>query len=832
MNRDTNSHSPMMRQYLEQKELYPTEILFFRMGDFYEMFFDDAILASRELDITLTSREAGSSTKAPMAGVPHHSSTGYIKKLIEKGYKVAICEQLEDPATVKGLVKRGVVRVITPGTVLEDELLESKASNYMASLAAGKGSYSLALSDISTGQITVLRFGEEISLINNIRKYAPKELLIHQALSKGELYQNLTELNTLITVKPKSFFELSRLQELIRSNFGYTAITTYGLDDGAIDAVGGLIRYTHDIYIQFPPRFNSLTVVDDSRSMNLDYNTVSNLELISSNKKSPSLLSVIDNTLTSMGARKLRMWLLSPSTDIGTINERLDKVEYWHKNSTIVQSVISYLSQIRDIERLNSKLVTGKINPKDVIALSSSLAAVSEIKKIVHDNKIGYYTGLVNICAQMNNIISKIDAALNPDAPILLSDGNVIKTGYDKELDEIRELVNGGQSWILSQEAGEREKTGIKTLKIGYSRTFGYFIEVSAGAKKQVPEHYIRKQTLTNAERYITPELKEKETQILNAQSLMLEAEVKLYNKLISELSEYYSLFAGISDIIAELDIAVGLSVLARENNYIRPVIDETNDIEIVDGRHPVVEKLLGANQFITNHTSMVSPVRFVVLTGPNMAGKSTYMRQIATIIIMAQIGSFVPARSARIGLTDKIFTRIGAVDDMASGQSTFMVEMSETANILNYSTSRSLVILDEIGRGTSTYDGISLAWALSEYIIDTIQARTIFATHYHELYELVSEYDNGSVIGLQMQVIEKDDNIIFMRKVVEGGANHSYGIEVAKYAGIPPAVVDRAKDVLSTMEKSSKLLTNLKKTHKIIKKDSKIKQIDIFENI
>lgn len=810
------SLTPMMQQYLEMKEKYKDCLLFFRLGDFYEMFFEDALIGSKEMELTLTGRDCGLKERAPMCGVPYHSVNTYITKLIEKGYKVAICEQLQDPALAQGLVERDVIRVITPGTVIEDQMLDDKKNSFLASIYAKKSgnvySYGLAYCDVSTGEFyTMMLDGSNAAteLYNELVRINAREIIAHEAVFEDELLAKRIKAKFYTEQIESRAFDIPRSQQRLCDHFGVATLAGFGLKDNTADvaAPGALLRYLEDTQKNALIHIKKIVRVLRSQYMCLDATTRHNLELTApirfdGNKKF-TLLNVLDKTETAMGGRLLRRWIEQPLQLEDEINARLDAVDAMVLGNTEREVLAANLSKVYDIERLCSKIAYGTVGPRDCLALRSTLEVIPNLIMIMLCFQKPRTAYIADNLDAMDDINKLLLAAISPDAPALAKDGGIIRQGYNQEVDELRDLADHGKEWIESFEAAERERTGIRTLKVGYNRVFGYYIEVSKSFIGNVPIEYQRKQTLANAERYVTPQLKETEEKLLSAKERCLLLEYKLFTEIRETLLACLDRLKRNAELIAELDALYSLSKVAVENNYCRPKINTKGKISIVDGRHPVVETGM-KDTFIPNSTDMnMTNDRFIILTGPNMAGKSTYMRQVALITLMAHIGSFVPAKSANICITDRIFTRVGASDSLSTGQSTFMVEMSEMANILNNATNRSLLILDEIGRGTSTFDGLSIAWAVVEHIADRFKcgAKALFATHYHELTELEGKLEG--VKNYRISVKEHGDTIIFLRRIVRGGADKSFGIQVAKLAGLPQELVDRAKKILEDLEAS-----------------------------
>lgn len=799
--------SPMMQQYVLTKEKYKDAILLYRLGDFYEMFFEDAVTASKELDLTLTGKMCGLDERAPMCGIPYHALDGYLAKLIEKGYKVAICEQLTEPKKGVKLVERDVVRVITPGTLIDSNLLDDKKNNYILSACLDGGIVGVAYTDISTGIIYLAE--QNLNQFNDLLvRVRPSEIIYNKNLAEIADTLLATKLQIIPNFQVRAFenFDFDECYKTLTNQIDKKELI--GLTDKkqTIISAGILINYLLETQKRSLSHINTISYIQDSEFMAIDSNTRRNLELtetIKDRKKRGSLLWLLDKTQTSMGSRCLRTYIEQPLYDEKLINQRLNGVEELVKNIVVRDALTSLLGSVYDIERLCGKVSYNNLTPKDTIALKNSLSVLPEIKEKLSGFKSTILKNIAKDIYDYSSIYNMLDSAIVENPPYVLKDGGFIKKGYSKELDDICNISTVGKTWLATLEADEREKTGIKNLKIGYNSVFGYYIEVSKGQVDQVPYRYQRKQTIANAERYITDELKEMENKILHAEEQKISLEIKLFNEIREVLLENVSAMQKTARQIAVLDALLSLAIVACEKNYCKPQVSSSiNSIEIVNGRHPVVEALLKNEDFIPNDTFLNNTdSRTMIITGPNMAGKSTYMRQVALITLMAHIGSFVPAQKANIALTDKIFTRVGASDDLAFGQSTFMVEMSEVSNILKQATNNSLIVLDEVGRGTSTFDGLSIAWSVMEYLSKTLKAKTLFATHYHELTELEGLLDG--VKNYRINVKEFNDTIIFLRKIVRGGANKSFGIEVAKLAGLPENVITRAKEILHTLEEN-----------------------------
>lgn len=801
--------TPMMQQYMEIKERYKDCILFFRLGDFYEMFFDDALLASKELEITLTGRDCGLEERAPMCGVPYHAAHTYIARLINKGYKVAICDQMEDPSQAKGIVKRDVTRVITPGTVIEPDMLDEKKNNYIMAIYCQKVYFGLAVADISTGEFytTQITWGSSMKkLIDEVSRYKPSEIIVNHEFAEKDEYKSffIDYLNIHPWVVGDDLFDLSDAELRIKQIAGDNPLSSLDLAQAATGALISYLEETQKIDLKHIERISTYKIeeymmIDSASRRNLEIT-----ETMRDDRKKGSLLWVLDKTSTSMGGRKLRRWLEQPLICVDDINMRLDSVDELKNSFMVRNELMELLKGVYDIERITSKIVFGNINARDLLSLKASLFKLPYIKDLIKNMNSGLIRQIHERLDLLEDLASLIDGSIHEEPPLSVKEGGIIKDGFDELVDKYRKATIEGKVWISELEARERERTGIKNLKIRYNDSFGYFIEVTKANISLVPEDYHRKQTLVNSERYTTEELKQMEDTILGAEKKVIDREYELFCQIREIAAQKVNRLKTTADCISELDALCSLAEVADRNQYVKPEVYDGSTIEIREGRHPVVEKMLPENQFVPNDTVLDSEDnRLLIITGPNMAGKSTYMRQVALITLMAQAGSFVPAQYAKIGIADKIFTRVGASDDLAAGQSTFMVEMTEVANILENATPKSLLILDEIGRGTSTYDGLSIAWAVIEYINDRARlgARTLFATHYHELTELEEK-----LVGVKnycVSVRKRGDDIIFLRKINRGGADRSYGVEVAKLAGIPDQVIDRAKYILEELDKS-----------------------------
>lgn len=804
---DRSKLSPMMQQYLSMKDEHLDQILMFRLGDFYEMFFDDAVTASRELELTLTGRDCGLPDRAPMCGVPYHSVENYIARLVKKGYKVAICEQMENPALAKGMVKRDIVRVVTPGTLMEANMLEEGSNNYICSLCPAGERCGLAFADISTGSVLVTEVSGEMAAINELGKYAPHEVIYAEELPQlrsvvGFLKDRLC---CAAQAGDRDAYTEETAKKLVTEQFGADTVTRLAGTPLAVRALGGLMAYLRVTQFTGLERLLEAKSYLPQEYMRLDVAARRNLELtetMRSREKRGTLFWVLDKTKTSMGRRLLRSSIEQPLLSVNAINRRLNAVTELTRNSILISELAAALDGVYDLERLMTRVVYGNPPVKDMIALGATTARLPAIKELLGEVQCALLREIEQNIDPLEDVARLIGSAIDPDSDIPLKEGGVIREGYDKQLDEARHLSKDIRGILAEIEEREKDATGIRTLRIGYNRVFGYYIEVSNSFKDQVPAHYIRKQTLTNAERYITEEIKELEERVLHAQQEAIDRASELYEQVRATVAAELPRIQQTAAAVAGLDMLCGLATVALNNNYCCPTVDLSDEIEISEGRHPVVEQLLDGVPFVPNDTKLNNREnQIAVLTGPNMAGKSTYMRQVALIVLMAQVGSFVPAASARIGIVDGIYTRVGASDDLTTGQSTFMVEMSEVANILKEATEKSLLILDEIGRGTSTYDGMSIARAVIEYIADRkkLGAKTLFATHYHELTEL--EELIPCVKNYNVAVKKRGEDIVFLRRIIPGGVDESYGIEVSKLAGIPRWVIDRAYEVLSSLE-------------------------------
>jgi DNA mismatch repair protein MutS len=851
--------TPMLRQYLEIKKQYPGTMLFFRLGDFYELFFDDALLGARELEITLTARHKERGDPVPMCGVPYHAAASYIAKLVKKGYRVAICEQTEDPKSTTKLVRREVVRVITPGTALESQLLETKQNCYLASICGSGEGMGIALLDLSTGEFLTTQFMGEPAwerIQEQLEIFAPKEIIFPNSLSplfnharsssasgvqdrpqtpdSGPRTPDALSLsdsgfvaNTELALAPLDdwIFGYEHAEPLLRAQLGVASLDGFGLGDKvfAVSAAGATLHYVMETQKSQAMHIGEISFFEPSEYLVLDATTVDNLELVRSNDGvvSHSLIGILDETMTGMGARLLRQWLLRPSVRPGEIATRLDAVEEL-KSSTIKRDRLrKMLDPMADLERLAGKVTLGRATARDLIALRQSIEVIPNLRRALADSRASLLQVITENLDDLEDVRSLVAEAIADDPPAVTSESGMIRDGYNAELDELRNLARSGKSYIAAIEARERGRTGISSLKVKFNNVFGYFIEISNANKARVPDDYERKQTLVNSERYTTPELKEYEAKVLGAEERIVELEIELFTQVRRRIAQEVRRIQGVARAVAILDALSSLAEAANRRNYVRPQLHEGDEIEIRGGRHPVIETT--GERFVPNDISINNTTdRLLIITGPNMGGKSVYLKQTALIVILAQMGSFVPATSARIALVDRIFTRVGASDNLARGRSTFMVEMTETSNILNTATPRSLVLLDEVGRGTATFDGLSLAWAIAEYLHDNPKhsAKTLFATHYHEMTELAKM--RPGVVNCQVAVSESKGEIVFLRKVVPGSASKSYGIEVARLAGLPMTVIERAREILSNLEQNELDVTGKPKFARHLKKPSK----------
>lgn len=842
------SITPMMQQYLETKKQYKDCIIFYRLGDFYEMFFEDAITASKELEITLTGKNCGLEERAPMCGVPYHAVDSYLNKLVTKGYKVAIVEQVEDPATAKGIVKREVVRIVTPGTNLNTSALDETKNNYLMSIVCVENCFGIAIVDITTGDFFVTEVENNRALLDEIYKFMPSEIICNDAflLTGIDIDDLKNRLNITLFQLESWYFDDDMCKKALTDHFKVYDLSALGIDnyDVGTNAAGALMQYLTETQKNSLSHLTQIIPYSTNKFMILDTSTRRNLELcetLREKQKRGSLLWVLDKTKTAMGARMLRSYIEQPLIDKESIIKRQKAIEELNKSLITRDELREYLSPIYDLERLISKVAYKSANPRDLIALLNSLKMLPHIKTVIQDFKSPLFKEITEELDVLDDITSLIDNSINEDPPINIKEGGIIKEGYNEEVDRLRKAKTEGKTWLAELETKEKEKTGIKGLKIKYNKVFGYYLDVTNSYKDLVPDYYVRKQTLTNSERYTTDELKQLEDVILGAEDKLFSLEYNIFSEIRDEISSQVVRIQTTAKALAKIDVFASLAYVAEHNNYVKPNINEKGIIDIKNGRHPVVEKMMSDSMFVTNDTYLdMNNNRVSIITGPNMAGKSTYMRQTALITLMAQIGSFVPATSANIGVCDKIFTRVGASDDLASGQSTFMVEMTEVANILRNATPKSLLILDEIGRGTSTFDGLSIAWAVVEHICDIklLGAKTLFATHYHELTEL-----EGTMKGVNnycISVKEQGDNIVFLRKIVKGGADKSYGIQVAKLAGVPDSVINRAKELVAELSnaditaKAKEIAANMTPGNSIkgVNDNVELHQMSLFDTV
>lgn len=840
--------TPMMQKYLETKEEYPDCILFYRLGDFYEMFFEDALTASKELEITLTGKSCGLEERAPMCGVPFHAVDGYLNKLVAKGYKVAICEQVEDPKLAKGLVKREVVRIVTPGTNTNFQAIDEGRNNFIMCIAYFQGKTGISIADVTTGDYYLTEVEDNRKLLDEINKYSPSEIICNDAflLSGIDIEELKGRMHVAVYPLEPHFFDEERGRKSLLKHFHVTTLMGMGIEDfpSGLIAAGGLMQYLMDTQKTSLEHITHLYPYLTSKYMLLDSSTRRNLELtetLREKQKRGSLLWVLDKTKTAMGARTLRQFVEQPLIDKSKVEMRLNSVEALSKQAIERDEIREYLNPIYDLERLLGKVSYRSANPRDLIAFRNSLKMLPHIKTLLGDFQDALLSEIDGEIDALDDICTLIENAIEEDPPVAIKEGGIIKAGFDETIDKLRHAKMEGKDWLAKLEEEDRERTGIKNLKIKYNKVFGYYYEVTNSYQSMVPDDYIRKQTLANAERYTNARLKELEDMILNAEDKLFSLEYDMFCQLRDAIAGEMERIQRTAKAVAKLDVLASFSFVAERNHYVRPAINEKGVIDIKGGRHPVVEQMISDEMFISNDTYLDNNKYCVsIITGPNMAGKSTYMRQVALIVLMAQIGCFVPAASANIGLVDRIFTRVGASDDLASGQSTFMVEMNEVANILRNATVNSLLILDEIGRGTSTFDGLSIAWAVIEHISNKklLGAKTLFATHYHELTELEGKMNN--VNNYCIAVKEKGDDIVFLRKIIKGGADKSYGIQVAKLAGVPDMVIDRAKEIVAQLcdndilEKVQNIAIEQKETkHKAVKYDEvDLSQMSLFDTV
>ena len=830
---DVKKVTPMVAQYQAIKEQYPDVILMFRLGDFYEMFADDAVTASRELEIVLTSRSQGYAADVPMCGFPHHAVERYVARLISKGYRVAICDQLEDPKKTKKIVKRGVTRVVTPGTILEDGMLDAKANNYLLAISSEPDIYGIAVVDVSTGEFAITEItGRDAStkLLEELGRLSPAEVLVKEI--DADLIDPIKRVtNATVTKYEDNSIYRKSAKEVLTEHFHTDSLRGFGAEDltAGVDAAAMVLDYLRHTNSSSLQSIANVATYSTSGFMVLDAAARRNLELthsMSSDTKGASLLSIIDKTRTAMGGRLLRKWLDQPLLDVEQINHRLDAVEELFNDALIRGEVRDILNSVQDLERLMSRIVAESANARDLVGLAQSIKMLPSLASALQNVKTRRLTTLALAIEYLEPVVEVIDSAIVADPPMLLRDGGIIAKGYNTDLDEFRDASNNGKAWIASLEIEEREKTGIKNLKVGYNSVFGYYLEVTKSYLHLVPDDYIRKQTTTNSERFITPSLKEMEAKVLGADEKAADLEYSIFCEVRNKVADEALKVAKVARAVAEIDVLTSLAEIAAVKGFIKPIVSDGEDIKIKSGRHPVVEHFI-QERFVPNDTIVnCDSDQLLIITGPNMAGKSTYLRQVALITLLAQMGSFVPADEAIIGVVDRIFTRVGAHDELASGQSTFMVEMNETANILNNATRKSLIVLDEIGRGTSTYDGLSIAWAVAEQI-NQLGARTLFATHYHHLNDL--EKDLKGIKNYRIAVREEKDRIVWLRKIMPGGTDKSYGIEVARLAGLPHEAIDRAKEILKDLESNG---TGSKVVNKGLKVSAKTQtlQMSLFE--
>jgi DNA mismatch repair protein MutS len=828
--------TPMMEQYFEIKNQYKDHILFYRLGDFYEMFFDDAILASRELELTLTGRDCGEAERAPMCGVPFHSSEGYIGTLVSKGYKVAICEQTENPALAKGLVKREVIRVVTPGTLIESDLLSDKKNNYLCAVYMSQFECGVAFADVSTARVSATFFcgdGIDVKLRNELGTYSPSEIVLNVTEKKlgNELsdFMHMT-LGAMVNDNRAAQFDYDGSIERVREQFGANIREDYLENKPIVSALGALLSYIEETQKKDISYIKDINIYQEGQYLEMDINTRRNLEITATmrtKEKKGSLLGVLDKTVTAAGARLLCNWVEHPLLNVGDICRRQNAVEELADGYILREEIRELLSNVLDIERLVTRIVYGTANARDLRAVANTVAILPELKELIGACRSDEICGLREELETLEDVYTKINTAICENPPVSIREGGMIAEGFSADVDTLRSIMTDGKSWISRVADEEKARTGIKTLKIGYNRVFGYYIEVSKSFVDMVPEDYIRKQTLANGERYITQELKDMEATILGAADRVNALEYEIFCEVRDYVAAASTRLQKVAEILSKLDVYASLATVAVKNKYVRPEVDKSDVIVIKDGRHPVVEQFVKDSYFVPNDATLdTDRNRLMLITGPNMAGKSTYMRQVAIIVIMAQIGSFVPAKDARIGVIDKLFTRVGASDDLASGQSTFMLEMNEVAYILRNATRQSLIIYDEVGRGTSTFDGMSIARAIVEYTNSRkIGAKTMFATHYHELTVMENEFDG--IVNYNVAAKKRGDNITFLRKIVKGSTDDSYGIEVAKLAGIPNEVIKRAKEELASVEKTAKALSTSEKVEE--EKDDSLITFDDF---
>ena len=831
-------YTPMMQHYLKTHEEYKDCILFYRLGDFYEMFFDDAKVVSKELELTLTGKSCGAEERAPMCGIPYHAAETYLTRLVKKGYKVAICEQVEDPKLAKGMVKREVTRVVTPGTTLNAQALDETKNNYIMCIAYIGDHYGISSADITTGDYYVTEVDSERKLLDEVNKYQPTEIICNEAfyISGIDIDDMKNRMGIVIYSLDAWYFSDETVQMTLKDHFKVRDLEGLGLADydSGVVAAGALLKYLYETQKTTLSNLVAIHPYTTGKFMIIDSSTRRNLELVETlreKQKRGSLLWVLDKTRTAMGARTLRSFVEQPLIERTEIEERYDAIDEFNTNAITREEIREYLNPVYDLERLITRVTYQTANPRDLIAFRNSIHMLPPIKTLMSDFQSPLLKRLYEQLDTLDELYELIERSITEEPPLTLHDGGILKEGYNEEVDRLRKAKTDGKSWLADLEAKEREKTGIKNLKIKYNKVFGYYLEVTNSFKDMVPDYFARKQTLANAERFITPELKELEDVILGAEDKLIVLEYELFREVRQKVADEVVRIQKTAKAVAQIDVFASLATVAEQNNYCRPKLNEKGLIDIKDGRHPVVERMIQNEMFVANDTYLDNGSnRVSIITGPNMAGKSTYMRQSALIVLMAQIGSFVPAKSAKIGIVDRIFTRVGASDDLASGQSTFMVEMSEVANILRNATSNSLLILDEIGRGTSTFDGLSIAWAVVEHISNPrlLGAKTLFATHYHELTELEGKLN--SVNNYCIAVKEKGDDIVFLRKIVKGGADKSYGIQVAKLAGVPDNVIERAKEIVEELSNNdiTEIVQNISAEGSSKRSKPKLDEVDL----
>ena len=831
-------YTPMMQHYLKTHEEYKDCILFYRLGDFYEMFFDDAKVVSKELELTLTGKSCGAEERAPMCGIPYHAAETYLTRLVKKGYKVAICEQVEDPKLAKGMVKREVTRVVTPGTTLNAQALDETKNNYIMCIAYIGDHYGISSADITTGDYYVTEVDSERKLLDEVNKYQPTEIICNEAfyISGIDIDDMKNRMGIVVYSLDAWYFSDETAQMTLKDHFKVRDLEGLGLADydSGVIAAGALLKYLYETQKTTLSNLVAIHPYTTGKFMIIYSSTRRNLELVETlreKQKRGSLLWVLDKTRTAMGARTLRSFVEQPLIERAEIEERYDAIDEFNTNAITREEIREYLNPVYDLERLITRVTYQTANPRDLIAFRNSIHMLPPIKTLMSDFQSPLLKRLYEQLDTLDELYELIERSIAEEPPLTLHDGGILKEGYNEEVDRLRKAKTDGKSWLADLEAKEREKTGIKNLKIKYNKVFGYYLEVTNSFKDLVPDYFTRKQTLANAERFITPELKELEDVILGAEDKLIVLEYELFREVRQKVADEVVRIQKTAKAVAQIDVFASLATVAEQNNYCRPKLNEKGLIDIKDGRHPVVERMIQNEMFVANDTYLDNGSnRVSIITGPNMAGKSTYMRQSALIVLMAQIGSFVPAKSAKIGIVDRIFTRVGASDDLASGQSTFMVEMSEVANILRNATSNSLLILDEIGRGTSTFDGLSIAWAVVEHISNPrlLGAKTLFATHYHELTELEGKLN--SVNNYCIAVKEKGDDIVFLRKIVKGGADKSYGIQVAKLAGVPDNVIERAKEIVEELSNNdiTEIVQNISAEGSSKRSKPKLDEVDL----